>query len=52
VAAGDTLAADIVRDLVEDLMNQDADGNLILGVATGYTTNEERNVFTFICLVI
>ena len=28
-------------------MNQDADGNLIPGVATGYTTNEEKNVYTF-----
>jgi len=28
-----------VRDLFEGLMNQDADGNLIPGVATGYTTN-------------
>ena len=36
-----------VRDLFEGLMNQDADGNLIPGVATGYTTNEAKNVYTF-----
>jgi len=43
----DTGGADIVRDLFEGLMNQDADGNLIPGVATGFTTNEEKNVYTF-----
>ena len=36
-----------VRDLFEGLMNQDADGNLIPGVATGYTTNEAKDVYTF-----
>ena len=36
-----------VRDLFEGLMNQDADGNLIPGVATGYTTNNAKNVYTF-----
>ena len=35
------------RDLFEGLMNQDADGNLIPGVATGFTTNEAGDVFTF-----
>ncbi len=35
------------RDLFEGLMNQDADGNLIPGVATGYTTNDAGDVFTF-----
>ncbi len=43
----DVSGADIVRDLFEGLMNQDADGNLIPGVATGFTTNEEKNVYTF-----
>ena len=36
-----------VRDLFEGLMNQDADGNLIPGVATGYTTDEDKKVYTF-----
>ena len=36
-----------VRDLFEGLMNQDSDGNLIPGVATGYTTNEAKDVYTF-----
>ncbi len=36
-----------VRDLFEGLMNQDADGNLIPGVATGYTTNNAKDVYTF-----
>ena len=35
------------RDLFEGLMNQDADGNLIPGVATGFTTNDAGDVFTF-----
>ncbi|MBL1435834.1 MAG: peptide ABC transporter substrate-binding protein [Rhodobacteraceae bacterium] len=43
----DVSGSEIVRDLFEGLMNQDADGNLIPGVATGYTTNEEKNVYTF-----
>ena len=36
-----------VRDLFEGLMNQDSDGNLIPGVATGYTTNDAKDVYTF-----
>ena len=36
-----------VRDLFEGLMNQDGDGNLIPGVATGYTTNDAKDVYTF-----
>jgi len=36
-----------VRDLFEGLMNQDANGNLIPGVATGYTTNDAKDVYTF-----
>ena len=36
-----------VRDLFEGLMNQDSDGNLIPGVATGYTTNEAKDIYTF-----
>jgi len=33
--------------LFEGLMNQDADGNLVPGVATGYTTNDAKDVYTF-----
>ena len=43
----DVSGSEIVRDLFEGLMNQDADGNLIPGVATGFTTNDEKNVYTF-----
>lgn len=43
----DVTGAEIVRDLFEGLMNQDADGNLIPGVATGYTTNDTKDVYTF-----
>ncbi len=43
----DVSGADIVRDLFEGLMNQDADGNLIPGVATGFTTNADKSVYTF-----
>ncbi|WP_170439547.1 peptide ABC transporter substrate-binding protein [Ruegeria arenilitoris] len=43
----DVSGAEIVRDLFEGLMNQDADGNLVPGVATGYTTNETKDVYTF-----
>lgn len=35
------------RDLFEGLMSQDADGNLIPGVATGFTTNDDKTVYTF-----
>lgn len=43
----DVSGAEIVRDLFEGLMNQDADGNLIPGVATGFTTNDAKDVYTF-----
>jgi len=36
-----------VRDLFEGLMNQDADGNLIPGVATGYSTSDDKKIYTF-----
>ena len=35
------------RDLFEGLMNQDADGNLIPGVATGYEVSEDGLTYTF-----
>ncbi len=37
----------IVRDLFEGLMNQDADGNLIPGVAKDYTVSDDGLVYTF-----
>ncbi len=43
----DVSGSDVIRDLFEGLMNQDADGNLVPGVATGFTTNDEKNVYTF-----
>ncbi len=43
----DTSGAEIVRDLFEGLMNQDSDGNLVPGVATGYTVNDDNTVYTF-----
>ena len=35
------------RDLFEGLMNQDADGNLIPGVATGFDVSDDGLVYTF-----
>ncbi|AZV79934.1 peptide ABC transporter substrate-binding protein [Parasedimentitalea marina] len=43
----DVSGAEIVRDLFEGLMNQDRDGNLVPGVATGFTTNDTNDVYTF-----
>ncbi|MEM1237052.1 MAG: peptide ABC transporter substrate-binding protein [Pseudomonadota bacterium] len=43
----DVSGAEIVRDLFEGLMSQDAEGNLVPGVATGYTTNDDKTVYTF-----
>lgn len=43
----DTSGADIVRDLFEGLYNQDADGNLVPGVALSHTTNDAKDVYTF-----
>jgi oligopeptide transport system substrate-binding protein len=43
----DVTGAEVVRDLFEGLMNQDEDGNLVPGVATGFTTNDDKTVYTF-----
>ncbi len=43
----DVTGAEIVRDLFEGLMNQDADGNLVPGVATGFEVNADNTVYTF-----
>ncbi|WP_371168463.1 peptide ABC transporter substrate-binding protein [Aliiroseovarius sp. 2305UL8-7] len=43
----DVTGSEIVRDLFEGLYNQDNDGNLVPGVATEFTTNEDKTVYTF-----
>ncbi len=43
----DVTGSEMVRDLFEGLMNQDADGNLVPGVATGYKVNDNNTVYTF-----
>ncbi|MEL6549863.1 MAG: peptide ABC transporter substrate-binding protein [Pseudomonadota bacterium] len=43
----DVSGSEIVRDLFEGLMSQDAEGNLVPGVATGFSTNEDNTVYTF-----
>ncbi|MDG1377075.1 MAG: peptide ABC transporter substrate-binding protein [Yoonia sp.] len=45
--AEDSAGGDILRDLFEGLMAQDGDGNLIPGVATGYTVSDDKLVYTF-----
>ena len=43
----DVTGAEVVRDLFEGLMNQNEDGVLEPGVATGFTTNDTKDVYTF-----
>ncbi|MEM9709601.1 MAG: peptide ABC transporter substrate-binding protein [Pseudomonadota bacterium] len=43
----DVTGAEVVRDLFEGLMNQDEDGNLVPGVATGFTVNDDKTIYTF-----
>jgi oligopeptide transport system substrate-binding protein len=43
----DVAGNDIVRDLWEGLMNQDAAGNLVPGVATGFTKSDDGLTYTF-----
>ena len=45
--AEDSAGGDILRDLFEGLMNQDADGNLIPGVATGFEVSDDNLTYTF-----
>lgn len=45
--AEDVSGAEVIRDLFEGLMNQDENGNLVPGVATGFTTNDAKDVYTF-----
>ncbi len=43
----DVSGSDIIRDLFEGLLNQDADGNLIPGVAESWEANDAKDVYTF-----
>ncbi|MCH2077968.1 MAG: peptide ABC transporter substrate-binding protein [Rhodobacteraceae bacterium] len=43
----DVSGAEIVRDLFEGLMNQDAEGNLVPGVATGFEASDDKTTYTF-----
>ena len=43
----DVSGAEFLRDLFEGLYNQDADGNLVPGVATSHDVNDAKNVYTF-----
>ncbi len=43
----DVSGSNIVRDLFEGLYNQDADGNLVPGVALSFETNDAKDVYTF-----
>ena len=37
----------VIRDLFEGLLNQDADGNLVPGVATHFTASDDNTTYTF-----
>jgi len=43
----DVSGSEVVRDLFEGLFNQDAKGNLVPGVATGYDVSDDKTVYTF-----
>ena len=43
----DVSGSDIIRDLFEGLLNQDADGVLVPGVAESFEANENKDVYTF-----
>lgn len=43
----DVTGSELARDLFEGLYNQDGDGNLVPGVATGYDVSEDQTVYTF-----
>ncbi|WP_172295506.1 peptide ABC transporter substrate-binding protein [Pseudoruegeria sp. HB172150] len=43
----DVSGSEIVRDLFEGLMNQDENGELVPGVATGYDVSEDKLTYTF-----
>jgi oligopeptide transport system substrate-binding protein len=43
----DVSGSEIVRDLFEGLYNQDADGNLVPGVALSHTVSDDKLTYTF-----
>ena len=43
----DTSGFHVIRDLFEGLLNQDANGDLIPGVATNYTASDNNTTYTF-----
>ncbi|MDE0694784.1 MAG: ABC transporter substrate-binding protein, partial [Boseongicola sp.] len=43
----DVSGSEIVRDLFEGLMNQDAQGSLVPGTATGYTVSDDKLTYSF-----
>ncbi|WP_172326856.1 peptide ABC transporter substrate-binding protein [Mangrovicoccus sp. HB161399] len=43
----DVSGSNVQRDLFEGLMNQDAQGNLVPGVATGYTATDGNKTYVF-----
>ena len=43
----ETAGSHVIRQLFEGLMNQDAQGNLVPGVATGFEASEGNKVYTF-----
>ncbi len=43
----ETAGSHVLRQIMEGLMNQDAQGNLVPGVATGYKASEGNTVYTF-----
>ena len=43
----DVESASVARDIFEGLMNEDADGNLMPGVATEYAVSDDGLVYTF-----
>jgi len=43
----DAAGGDIVRDLFEGLLNQDADGNIVPGVASSYEVSDDLMTYTF-----
>jgi len=43
----DVSGSNVVRDLFEGLMNQDAEGNLVPGMATEYEVSDDRMTYTF-----
>ena len=43
----DVSGSNVARDLFEGLLNQDAEGNLVPGVAESWESNAEKNLYTF-----